>query len=52
MTTAEVAEMTAKIHKLEYQVLCEQANVKYWKDVAEMMRLRAQALSEEVELLK
>lgn len=52
MTGTETDQMATKVCELEAKLAEEQKNVAYWKEVAEMLRLRAQALSEEVELLK
>ncbi len=53
MVTGMEADQTAtKVCELEAMLVEERKNVAYWKEIAEMMRLRAQALSEEVELLK
>lgn len=52
MTTAEVAEMTGIIAELEARLAAEREKSAYWEQLAEMLRLRARALSDEVELLK
>jgi hypothetical protein len=44
--------MAARIAELENELAEEKQNVVYYRDLVETLRLRALALSEEVELLK
>jgi hypothetical protein len=45
-------QMAARIAELENELAEEKQNVVYYRDLVETLRLRALALSEEVELLK
>ena len=45
-------QMAARIAELENELAEEKKNVVYYRDLVETLRLRALALSEEVELLK
>ena len=52
VTGTEADQMATKVCELEAMLAEERKNVEYWKEIAEMMRLRARSLAEELDFIK